>query len=83
MVEVNINYTTTEISSQELGTTGNEKFDFKKLEVLLSDITADLSDIKPEPFWDFLIEFVKIIKEISSALSLGFQCISRSLYFIS
>ena len=72
MEEVKMEFSTT-MDSKDLDALKREKFDHKRLDALLTEITADLSDVNPELFWKILLEFVKIFNEMSSALSLAFQ----------
>ena len=72
MVEISTEFST-EMSSRVLEIPKKEAFDYKRLDALLTEITADLSDVNPELFWKILLEFVKIFNEMSSALSLAFQ----------
>ena len=79
MVEISTEFST-EMSSRVLEVPEKEAFDYKRLDALLTEITADLSDVNPELFWKILLEFVKILNELSSALSLAFKGSYLSIY---
>ena len=49
------------------------KFDINTFNKILTDLTADLTDVNLELFCDFLTEVSKLFTEMGSALSTAFQ----------
>ena len=62
-----------ELSSSELAKLKNQKFSHTGALKMLRDINNKKDDIDCEQMCDLLLEFVKILNEMSSALGIAFK----------